>query len=168
VFGGVGGDPSVYTKSAWTRNGHPIPFLGAESPYHGDPSKAPPMRQLFEQMISDPAAVARATIPVEKSAGPVLLASGDDDQLWPSVELSEIAMRRLAGHRWPCVHLRNPGAGHMLSLPHLPMTTRRMFQPMAQMMITFGGTAAADAAASVTTWQATLAFLREHLPPARG
>ena len=43
----------------------------------------------------------RATIPVERINGPVLLISGEDDQMWPSRTLAEIAMERLRAHRHP-------------------------------------------------------------------
>ena len=55
----------------------------------------------------------RATIPVEKIQGPVLLVSGSDDQVWPSSALADIAMRRLEAHdfAFPFKHLRYEGAG---------------------------------------------------------
>jgi fermentation-respiration switch protein FrsA (DUF1100 family) len=38
-----------------------------------------------------PVPLERATIPVERIKGPVLMVSGRDDQLWPPLELAEIA-----------------------------------------------------------------------------
>jgi dienelactone hydrolase len=166
VFGGVGADPSLAEKAAWTRNGEPVPFIGGKQPEipPGQPFAFTPV---FEQMISDAAAVARASIAVEKIDGPVLLISGEDDALWPSKTLSDLALRRMeeGGHRFSHSHLCLARAGHLIGLPHLPTTTRVMFQPVARMLLRFGGSAADDAAASVQAWRTTLAFLREHLPP---
>jgi hypothetical protein len=38
--------------------------------------------------LRDTRAVERATIPVEKTRGPILLVSGTDDQMWPSSALA--------------------------------------------------------------------------------
>jgi dienelactone hydrolase len=164
VFGGVGGDPSTYQKPSWTRDGRAVPYLSAPSP-EIPPGKPYVFTPLFEQMIADVEAREEASIAVEKIGGPVLLISAVDDALWPSVTLSELAMRRMEarGHRFRRTHLRMEGAGHMISIPYGPTTTRVMMQPVARILIDFGGNPAANAAASTASWRATLDFLREHL-----
>jgi dienelactone hydrolase len=166
VFGGVGADPTLSEKPAWTRHGEPVPFIGGGQP-DIPPGRPFSFTPVFRQMISDADAVARAAIAVERIDGPVLMISGDEDALWPSGTLSELAMQRMEerGHRFARAHLRQPGAGHLLGIPYAPATVRSMFQPVARLLIDFGGSAAADAAASVAAWRATLSFLREHLPP---
>jgi uncharacterized protein len=51
--------------------------------------------------MADREAVVRATIPVEHTNGPVLLLSGEDDQLWPSPVLVGVTAARVAAHRLP-------------------------------------------------------------------
>ena len=43
------------------------------------------LRPAFESSLDDASAAAAAAIPVEKIAGPLMLISGTDDQVWPSV-----------------------------------------------------------------------------------
>ncbi len=173
LFGGIGDDPGVFVRPAWTRGGVAPAYLPSVNPLPapGAPPAAAPivMTPLYDPLLADAAAVERATIAVERIAGPVLLVSCEADALWPSVALSELAMRRFEArdHTFAHTHLRCPNAGHLLGIPHTPTTTRAVFQPIAKIRIAFGGSPAADAAASVTAWNATLAFLQEHLPAGR-
>ena len=91
---GVVGEP------AWTYRGEPVPYLFP-------PDAAARHEQVLGQEpvaltpwylgnLEDREAVARATIPVERINGPVLLLSGEDDQMWPSPVLAGIAAERLA------------------------------------------------------------------------
>lgn len=56
-----------------------------------------------------------AAIPVERIRGPVLLACGRLDKLWPSCASTAAITDRLAGHHfaYPVTALRYPNAGHM-------------------------------------------------------
>ena len=106
----------------------------------------------------------RATIPVEKTRGPILLVSGADDQMWPSSALADIAMRRLETHRhpYPFRHLKYEGAGHLILVPGGPRTTRTLglrVEGMSGRLLSMGGTAKADAAAGVDAWRSLLEFL---------
>jgi pimeloyl-ACP methyl ester carboxylesterase len=76
-------------------------------------------RAFYERALLDEAAVAAASVPVEKIEAPVLLISGTDDRLWPSTRLSEMAIERLKAHDrpFPREHLRYEGAGHMIAPP---------------------------------------------------
>ena len=40
-------------------------------------------------------AVERAAIPVERTNGPILLVSGQDDQMWPSAQMGQLVIERL-------------------------------------------------------------------------
>jgi len=161
--------PADHEKPAWTWRGQAVPFAAIQLPR--DPASAEPLSltPLHLRAIADRSTIARAAIACEKIAGPVLLVSAGDDALWPSELLSELAMERMQtrGHRFPHVHLRNPGAGHLFGIPNGPVTTRSLVQPLARVHIAFGGSAAADARACRDSWRATLAFLTEHVPPRR-
>jgi dienelactone hydrolase len=165
VFAGVGSDPSAYEKPAWTRHGEAIPFIGAHLPLPvpGSPEAADAiaMTPMFLRLMEDASAVARCEIAVERIPGPVLLVSAEEDAMWPSSRLSDMVVRRMEerGHGSSHRHLRNPGAGHLLGIPHLPSTVHEVFQPIARLRFLFGGEAASNAAASATAWRELLAFL---------
>ena len=67
----------------------PVPPPTA-SPEAGRPAAFAPY---YLGQLRDSSAVERATIPVEKTRGPILLVSGTDDHMWPSTALADIAMR---------------------------------------------------------------------------
>src|SRR5262249_33579540 len=110
----------------------------------------------------------RATIPVERTRGPILLVSGTDDQMWPSSTLADIAMRRLEAHdfAFPFRHLRYAGAGHMILVPYGPLTVRATGLPVegpSGCLCSQGGTPSADAEAGVDARHALLAFLKDSI-----
>jgi hypothetical protein len=96
---------------------------------------------------------------VEKIAGPVLLVSGTDDQVWPSTCLSEMAIERLKAHEhpFPYEHLRYEGAGHPTGLPYSgPVNTRAGFMPL-------GGNLERNGFLHADSWPRVLGFLKKHL-----
>ena len=78
-------------------------------------------------------ALAAAAIPVEKIGGPVLLVSGEEDQIWPAARLSEMVVGHLRANRHPFAyeHLRYEGAGHMILPPGLGRFSTPPFLEMA-------------------------------------
>ncbi len=158
-------------RAAWTFRGKPLPCLQENNSTHdpeptaepGDPIAYTPFYRSF---LRDSQAVERATIPVEKTRGPILLVSGTDDQMWPSSELADIAFRRLEAHRhpFPFRHMKYPGAGHLILVPYWPTTTRAIglrVEGFAGYLYSQGGTPKADAEAGVDAWANTLAFLED-------
>ena len=114
---GVLGAPS------WTHRGEPVPYLfppDAAARHERVLGQEPVvLTEWFLGNLEHPEAVERATIPVERINGPVLLLSGEDDRMWPSPVLAGIAAARLAqhGHPHPVLHRRYPGAGHSSPCP---------------------------------------------------
>nr|WP_055501482.1 acyl-CoA thioester hydrolase/BAAT C-terminal domain-containing protein [Nonomuraea pusilla] len=167
---GIDRGPGAYRRPArpsWTLGGAAVPFLPFARPTPGQVlsllgylvGRPPPSRPFYERALGDAAAVERATIPVERFPGPVLLVSGADDQVWPSLELAEIAVRRLGGRsdaarpdRRRVEHLVYEGAGHLAG-PCPPRA--RGFAA--------GGTPEANAAAAADAWPRVVAFLRAAL-----
>jgi dienelactone hydrolase len=157
-------------RAAWTFRGRPLPFLQEKNSSIGPPPVVEPGRPVayaafYRRHLQDEHAVERAAIPVEKTRGPILLVSGGDDQMWPSSELADIALRRLEAHRHPYSfqHLKYAAAGHTILIPYWPLTVRVLDLPVEGLvgnLLSQGGTAKADAAAGVDAWQNTLAFLR--------
>jgi dienelactone hydrolase len=123
--------------------------------------------------------VERATIPVERTRGPILLVSGTDDQMWPSSDLADIGLRRLQAHHhpFPYRHLKYDGAGHLISVPYAPTTVRDIALPVEGFdgyLYQQGGNTRTDAEAGIDGWRRTLEFLEdavaqhERSRPARG
>jgi len=138
---------------AWTYRRTPLPFVTTATSY-------------FSTQYADPADLARATIPVEKINGPVLLISGEDDALWPSTKLAQIAMDRLSQyqHAYPDRHLHYAGAGHLISEPYLPTTAlTSYYNPAVNATLNVGGNAQGYAAAAADSWPRVLAFLQDSL-----
>lgn len=121
---------------AWTLGGRPVPHVRAMDFGDADP-------------VRTPAAVIR----VERIKGPVLTASGGQDELWPSYLYADTLQHRLAVHHFSYVHrnLYFENAGHLLggALPYLPTSASRRT----------GGTAAANEAAKAILWPRVLAFM---------
>lgn len=63
----------------------------------------------------------KATVPVEKTAGPILLITGTDDWMCPAAEMADEVIKRLAAKEHPfqrqSQHLRYEGCGHSIGLP---------------------------------------------------
>lgn len=151
-------------RARWTYRGMPLPFVPFKEDLRyylesrwkhltGQPPRATP---LYLASLRDPDLVEKASIPVEKIQGPVLLISGSDDQVWPSSVLSERVMQRLkrCGHPYADQHLCYEGAGHALHLPYMPTIGRTT---------ALGGSLSRDAAASIDAWPHLLTFLEQTL-----
>ncbi len=156
-------------RAAWTFRGKPLPYLQEANTAVGDPPVPQPGQPIayapvYLSHLRDAQAVERATIPVENIRGPVLLASGTDDQMWPSSVLADIAMRRLKKHRFafPYRHLKYQGAGHLILIPYGPRTTRAVglrVEGFSGYLYSQGGTPGTDAEAGADAWRNLLKFL---------
>jgi dienelactone hydrolase len=166
--GAPGESPDTPT---WTWQGKPLRNVWENNPqadwtaFNQTSVDGSPVRQsaAFHTPLRDPAAVAAARIPVERIRGPVMLISGTDDGFWPSTMFSEQIAATLAehGHRWPVSHVRGDGAGHAIGLPNVPATLIAKPHPVAGVVLTAGGTAAANARASRVSWDAVQRFLAD-------
>jgi dienelactone hydrolase len=158
-------------RAAWTFRGKPLPYLQENNSSHDSEPKAEHRHPiaytpLYRSFLRDSQAVERATIPVERTRGPILLVSGTDDQMWPSAELADIALRRLEAHRhpFPFRHIKYPGAGHLILVPYWPLTVRAVglrVEGFEGYLYSQGGIPKADAEAGVDAWANTLAFLED-------
>lgn len=165
----AGIDGRNYSRSAWTYRGKPLqqavvrftPLLWSKLMWQYIRARAFPMRDMFRTTLKDHKHLAEATIPVENIQGPILLISGDDDQMWPSTLFSELIMQRLADQQHPYAdrHLHYPGAGHFVSFPYgypfLPPAVKRV-QGLA-----LGGTIEDTAASVADSWPKILAFFEQ-------
>lgn len=116
------------------------------------------------------AAIEAATIRVEDIRAPVLLLAAEDDRVWPSCALSDLAWERLAdaGHpqRFPLdARFCFSGAGHVINPGYvgLPMGSTLVRALDDGGFMELGGTPKANAAASREAWLRTGAFLEATL-----
>jgi dienelactone hydrolase len=87
------------SQPAWTLRGRPLPAVSPSE--FGQPN--PPGRP-------------RAVIPVERIRGPILLACGQLDVVWPSCAYTDAIIARLRARQfaYPVTALRYPDAGHLV------------------------------------------------------
>ncbi|GER89628.1 acyl-CoA thioesterase [Dictyobacter vulcani] len=151
-------------RSSWTYRAKPVPFL----PYrptatfqdyvnHQQQIQAPiAFRDLYLESLQHRDDLEQALIAVEKIRAPVLLLSGEDDQMWPSTVFGEMINERLNTHRhpYPHRHIMYTHAGHKTGYPYMP-TTINQARGYA-----YGGTPEGNAHATKNAWQTTLDFLQ--------
>jgi dienelactone hydrolase len=150
--------PPGTTRSSWTHNGEPLPYV----PF--PPGVAPveterglSLLPMCEAGLADAAAVQRAAVAIERATGPLLLVSGGDDRVWPTGRMCEQLVERMARHgrAQDVTHLHYPSAGHMLFPYKRPSDTL-----IPALHADLGGNPAADAAAHRAAWPAVVAHLR--------
>ena len=102
--------------------------------------------------------VEAARIAVERSAGPILMLSGDDDHQWPAASMAGEVVRRMEEHgrRDDVTSVVYPGAGHIFFIQDLlPPPV-----PGSRPLYDFGGSNEADHSAGLDAWQRAVAFLQ--------
>jgi dienelactone hydrolase len=162
----VGGTAHPEPPPAWTWHGRPLPFMrggivGSAIDWTHSPVALAPG---YVAALQNRSLVEQATIPVEKTQGPILLISGQADRM-SSPRLAEVAVRRAQQHHlaFPVEHVSYPHAGHLLTLPYLPTTLRFRQHPIRHIDVDYGGTPAGDAFARADSWAKVVAFLRKNL-----
>jgi dienelactone hydrolase len=163
VWAGLRSTPGPATTS-WTHRGEPLAFMGApvrEEEWSRSPVVLTPS---FLRALADRDEIERAAIPVERINGPVLMFSGTDDQMWPSLKLADLAMQRLIERNFPHQHehISYAGAGHFIRYPYSPSITE-MFHPQVKMAMALGGAPENNHVADLDSWRRCVAFLAQHL-----
>jgi dienelactone hydrolase len=94
-------------------------------------------------------------IPAERTSGPIMLVSAQDDAIWPSALFCNMITQRLEqkGFKYQVTHLNYENTGHNISPPYLPTTTPRMN----------GGQPAENAFAAEDSWHKALDFFKTNL-----
>ena len=177
VWPATGGITSI-GRAAWTHRGCPLPRLKmglspkmliayakmglcrlSRHPFRETPQ--------FLTALENASLVEQAIIPVEKICGPILLISGDDDQLWPSDLMCKMIVTRLrsCGHPYACKHLSYKGAGHAIGFPDLPLEAypTKARHSLTGIIYHLGGTLENNAQAAKSAWAEVVAFLEEHV-----
>jgi pimeloyl-ACP methyl ester carboxylesterase len=165
---GDGGPPPK--ASSWTLAGAPLPWTRMRGErllpqmidhalfdrFHRHPRpKALHLLAAYAAGLSGGTADDPAALAVERIRCPLLLLSGQDDQMWPSVTMADSIMARR--DRADDHHRSFPDAGHFFRPPFTPTTV-----PWNDSLFS-GGTAAGNARAQAEGWQAILNFLNDRL-----
>ncbi|MBU2695279.1 acyl-CoA thioester hydrolase/BAAT C-terminal domain-containing protein [Pimelobacter sp. 30-1] len=155
--------------AAWTLAGRPVPPVPDDGLVSGGSTRTPTGIAAAPGFRAAVAAAApddldRATIPIERFAGPVLLLCGGADLMWDSAELSDVLLRRrlAAGTAAVTRRLVFPDAGHNLGLPFTPVVTRSV-HPVNDVAYAYGGTRPGTARARADAWSALIDFLKTSL-----
>jgi dienelactone hydrolase len=113
------GHTDTFDTSSFSEDGREVPYVpmteaAIPALLAGD------KRRVFDLMMQDEAAVARARIPVERINGPILFLSATKDELWASREMSDAMMSalRMASFRHHYEHQAIEG-GHAEPMRHL-------------------------------------------------
>jgi dienelactone hydrolase len=150
---------AVADASAWTESGRSLPFVPLTSPSLSAQlqhvfSRSPiALTPLFEAALDGPRP-SNALIAVEKTNGPMLLISGESDEMWPATRMGDEIMQRLVAHGHPFAsrHCHYVSAGHLMRAPGVPTT-------VLHGRFALGGNGPAQASANRAAWSETLAFL---------
>ncbi|MEQ9270089.1 MAG: acyl-CoA thioesterase/bile acid-CoA:amino acid N-acyltransferase family protein [Haliea sp.] len=155
-------------QTAWTYRGEPIPGYryefeeGAEG--FDEAEETTDWVRFFLRGMLEPG---DAAIPVEQIQAPLLLLSGDSDELWPSAVAGEQVLARLREHEftYPAEHFAYPGAGHTATSTQMVTSLGdRVIHPLTRTSIPLGGTPALNAAAKMDAFQRKTVFFKTHLP----
>jgi dienelactone hydrolase len=167
VFGGLFFDGPV-TPSSWSYGGAPLPYVNGAVPaavkaqIAADSAANRPVAYSPQYLanIRNATNADVATIAVERINGPIMLVSGDDDQLWPSSYMAGVILQRLrtAKHPYADQWLHYVQAGHGIGSAFQPAMRSTGNQYLA-----LGGTPAANAAASADAWPRIVSFLQKAL-----
>jgi dienelactone hydrolase len=167
VFQAIANDYHVI-KSPWSYNGKDVPYIRfTETPLFilqmiiteisGGPLS---LNSMFTDSLKNRTAMDHAKIDLDKINGPVMIVSGDDDEFWPSEQLSQIASKGRKGNNYSSHdrYMVYSGAGHNLGIPNLPTTGDCLIMP-ANLSLHLGGAPSKDARARADSWQRMLQFL---------
>ena len=137
---------------AWTWQGNPLPFLSL-------------------RLAKAPAAIRDASIAVERTRGPILMVSGENDEVWRSSEMAAAVVTRLKAAHFPyeVQHLEYRNAGHAAGRADVaPAWHGTITHPVSGRAVNLGGTAKGDAHSSLDSMPRVLVFLRKYLQPESG
>jgi dienelactone hydrolase len=112
------------------------------------------------------AAPAEAEIAVEKTQGPILMISGEDDHLWSSWEMADDVASRLkrAHFAHEFSNLKYPHAGHSAGRPDIiPAWHGEVRNPTSGRENDLGGSPQGDAESSIDSMPKVLEFLKRAL-----
>jgi dienelactone hydrolase len=143
-------------RSSWSRGGKPVPCLRMRVPLADilrlARGQAVAFRRSYQRGLRAAADSDLAAIPVERVRGPVFLAAGTDDRVWPAAAFAEAVVARRRMHGCDCRYFRAEGAGHLVSLPYLPAAE------VCRNLVFASANAETNARAAIGAWDAMIDF----------
>jgi len=162
VFEGLNSNNEPSGHSAWTYQGQPLSYLPYTPPtreilqemYPEGMTKPAVLLPLYRETLKNIEGLSKATSAAEQIAGPILMVSGEEDQLWQSSLFSEAIVARLKSADFPYYyrHLSFKNAGHALLFPKRMETDPYNLRQ-------FGGTLEGNNYAAERAWPEILKFL---------
>ena len=154
------------TRSSWSLGGVPLPFLACPPDVVPEFTEFGLRTDVFcDVSRHEPSEVDAARIAVERSTGPLLLLSGDDDHMWSAATMSDEIVRRMENHGRgdDVTNVVYSGAGHVFLLQDFMPRPGAGAGPQYD----FGGIFEADAIAGKDAWQRAVSFLGGHVSDRR-
>lgn len=147
VWASVGDNRRRPQRSSWTVAGEAVPFIPYDDNWSpGSDVRPVAYRGMYAQSLRTYAElIPDAAIPVERIKGQVVLAAGEDDQVWPSSVFAEHIVRRRIEHGQHTTLVTHARAGHRPILPGENVVTGGT--PLAR-----GGNPQADAELGALLW----------------
>ena len=142
VFQGM---PKVFwpPRSSWSYMGKQLPFVPFNLSNLPDRNN---VLSIHRNSLKQREAVKKASIPVNKIKGPVLLFSAANDAVWPSAEMSDMIMSTLRDQKFNYAyeHITYDNAGHTMTEDYM-----------------MGGTEEGNRKARIDSTEKTLSFLNK-------
>jgi dienelactone hydrolase len=152
-------------KGSWSRDGLDLPWLpfgalGLVDTFRFLTRRPAALVGMHRAGLKKAAARPQSRITIEQFRGPVLLASGTEDALWPSSQMCRLVVETLKknNHPAPFEHLECAGAGHGFRIPYLPDCAYSV-----RGKLLYGGTPEANARAAREGWEKLAQFLGANL-----
>ncbi len=103
-------------KPSWKYKGVAIPYIPMPK-LSGNETDQIEMLAYWKTGLAKTDFAAQASIKVERIGGPILLFSGNDDQVWPSSQMADMIGVRLHKNSFehPFQHIKYEDAGHLIS-----------------------------------------------------
>ena len=103
-------------KSSWKYKGVDIPYVPMNK-ITGNESDKIKMVEYWKKGLQKADLIEQAAIKVEKINGPILLFSGNDDQVWPSSIMADMIEKRLQANsfKFSFQNIKYENAGHLIS-----------------------------------------------------
>jgi dienelactone hydrolase len=130
VWAGILQDWTKVPASSWTLQGQELAYVAFKpsGPING-------LIDLYTQSLENRADKGRATIPVEKIHGSVVLMSSDMDEIWPSSQMAQSICAKInISNNATCEHLNFSGVDHLLNYQFLD-TSNPLFKTFMHKII---------------------------------
>jgi len=152
-------------KASYVYQGKEIPYLSMKK-IQGNNVDTLRTLNYWNEGLSKTEEAERAAIKVEMINGPIVLFSGEEDQVWPATRMAKQIEKRIAEHQFsfPITHISYPKAGHLISAhPEVSASVRtgKLTIKGKEYPYYYGGTVAGDDYAKSDAKKRVIQFLQD-------